>query len=271
MNSSLISVITTVYNGEKFIRRTIESILQQTYAHFEYIIIDDGSTDKTVNIVESIRDSRIFLWKPGRIGRGKALNLGLAKAKGEYIAIQDADDMSHPEKLEIQLKTTKEIGEDMILGTNVKRIWGEEDVNMKYVDAIRTEKINVKNVTHHIMYYNPIRHSTLFMLKESLLKINGYDQNRKNLFDYDILIRFVENGGKLFNISEFLLFRRIHKNQYYEQKNRFFYTLSAIPLQKKAIKYFKKNRIRLLVILLLIVYKTLPLKIRMFCRGILGK
>jgi len=101
MDRPKISVIMSVYNGEKYLREAIESILNQTFRDFEFIIINDGSTDKTSEILSSYNDPRIVIINNKRnIGLTKSLNKGLKMVKGEYIARQDADDVSLPERLE---------------------------------------------------------------------------------------------------------------------------------------------------------------------------
>jgi hypothetical protein len=97
-----VTVLTTVYNGERFLHDCIKSILNQQFTDFEFLIVDDGSTDATSEIVRSYHDPRIVLIPEHHIGRSKVLNLGLALARGKYVAILDADDMSSPDRLGIQ-------------------------------------------------------------------------------------------------------------------------------------------------------------------------
>ncbi|MBW1741145.1 MAG: glycosyltransferase [Deltaproteobacteria bacterium] len=271
INTPLISVITTVYNGERFIRQTIDSVLNQTFSNFEYIIVDDGSIDGTVSIIKTIHDPRIRFYEAGRIGRGNVLNLGLHKAKGEYIAIQDADDISHPERLKIQLNIMQETEDNIALGTDVIRISAHQAIDLASLPPVDTIKPKIKNVTNHIIYYNPIRHSSTFIARESILKINGYSEKRKNLFDWEMFIRYVANGGKLYTISEPLIFKRQHKDQFFENKNRRSYIFSGIRLQYKAAINLKGNRLILGFLPLLILYRLLPLELRMLFRNAIGK
>jgi glycosyltransferase involved in cell wall biosynthesis len=97
-----VTVLTTVYNGEKFLHDCIRSILNQQFTDFEFLIVDDGSTDATSEIVRSYHDPRIALIQEHHIGRSKVLNLGLSLARGKYVAILDADDMSSPDRLGAQ-------------------------------------------------------------------------------------------------------------------------------------------------------------------------
>lgn len=107
MNKSKVSVITPVYNAEKFLKETIESVLQQTYVNFEYLLIDDCSTDNSADIVKNYAelDSRIqYIKLKENSGAAVARNTGLEHAKGRYIAFIDSDDIWYAEKLEKQLK-----------------------------------------------------------------------------------------------------------------------------------------------------------------------
>ena len=132
--SPLISVIIPAYNAEIFIRRTLDSILAQTYTNIEILVVDDGSQDRTAEIVESFveKDSRVTLLKQKNAGVATARNLAIEKSNGEYIAPIDADDIWYPQKLEKQaqciLEADQSIGlvyawsvrideDDVIVGT----------------------------------------------------------------------------------------------------------------------------------------------------------
>jgi glycosyltransferase involved in cell wall biosynthesis len=108
VNMPLISVIIPVYNGEKTIQATIESVLNQTIANFELLIINDGSQDKTLEVVERIQDSRIKIFSYPNAGQSTSRNRGIKLAACEYVSFIDADDLWTPNKLESQLKALKE-------------------------------------------------------------------------------------------------------------------------------------------------------------------
>ncbi len=114
-----LSVLTTVYNRERSIARAVRSILAQTHADFEYVIVDDGSTDETAAIIEAMDDARIRLHRIAHAGRARALNEGLRHCRGQYIAIQDSDDEAQPERLKLQLRFMEEHPEVGMLGCRV--------------------------------------------------------------------------------------------------------------------------------------------------------
>lgn len=99
INMPEISVLMPVYNGEKYVKETIDSVLNQTFDDFEFIIVNDGSTDNTRNIIESYKDNRIELYNLARNrGVGFASNFAVNKAKGKYIARVDSDDIYHSDR-----------------------------------------------------------------------------------------------------------------------------------------------------------------------------
>src|SRR3989344_1456117 len=100
-----ISVIMSVYNGMPYLEQAAESVLNQTYKNFEFIIVDDASTDDTLKYLKLLKDRRIKLIRNKKnLGLAASLNIALRQAKGDYIARMDADDISYPERLDIQLK-----------------------------------------------------------------------------------------------------------------------------------------------------------------------
>ena len=105
MSSPTVSVVMSVFNGEEFLSQTIDSILNQTFRDFEFVIVDDGSTDATVDILSgyALRDGRIRTLRKGKQGRAASLNLGINLANGKYIANIDADDLAMPGRLEEQV------------------------------------------------------------------------------------------------------------------------------------------------------------------------
>lgn len=103
MEDALVSVIMPVYNRVDTIKRAVDSVLSQTYSNIELIVVDDGSTDNTLSMIQSYADDRIRILCQEHSGANKARNYGIANAKGDYIAFQDSDDEWSLNKLEIQM------------------------------------------------------------------------------------------------------------------------------------------------------------------------
>ena len=132
-----INVIMSVYNGEKYLKQAIESILKQTYTNFRFIIVDDGSNDSSFDIIKSFTDERIVIIRNDRTqGLTRSLNKALRTANGEYIARQDADDISLSNRLKSQIDFLEKHPEVELLGTGVYLIneKGEEYKNGKTYD-----------------------------------------------------------------------------------------------------------------------------------------
>lgn len=104
MHSGLISIITPCYNAAPFLKEAIDSVLSQTYQHFEWILVNDGSIDETEAIIQSYTDTRICYYKQKNQGQCAASNYGLTKATGDYIKFFDADDIMNADHLEAQIK-----------------------------------------------------------------------------------------------------------------------------------------------------------------------
>ncbi len=117
MKSPIISVVMSVYNGDKYLREEIESILNQTFKDFEFIIVNDGSTDKSLEIIKSYNDPRIVIIDQENTGLAKALNNGINIAKGRYIARMDQDDISNPERFEKQIEFLENLSEYVAIGS----------------------------------------------------------------------------------------------------------------------------------------------------------
>lgn len=116
MRLAKISVIIPLYNKEKCIERTVQSVLNQTYKDFELIIVDDGSTDNSLRIVQQLQDNRITIYTKPNGGVSSARNFGIEKAHGEYIIFLDADDIMLPDNLKILIELQKKYNTDIVCG-----------------------------------------------------------------------------------------------------------------------------------------------------------
>ncbi len=194
-----------VYNSELYIREAIDSILNQTFSDFEFIIIDDASTDKSVEIIQSYTDSRIqLIVKPQNSGYTNSLNYGLKIAKGEYIARMDSDDISLPTRFEKQVAYLDRNPDVVLCGANYTII-GTDNV---YKLTENNDEIQMYFITD-----NCIAHPVV-MLRNSVLKKYAilYDVTKEPAEDFDLWVRLF-NYGKLHNLQEVLLNYRVHEQQ----------------------------------------------------------
>jgi len=204
MISPTISVVMPVYNGEKYLREAIDSILNQTYNDFEFIIINDGSTDKTDEIILSYDDPRIvYIKNEENLQIVKTLNKGIDLAKGKYIARMDADDISLPKRFEKQMKFMEKNPEIGVCGTWIE-VFGIRNERLKY--PVEHEEIKAT-----LLFNSALAHPSV-MIKRSILQINHYDVLYNKAEDYALWIELLETC-KFCNIPEYLLKYRLHKKQ----------------------------------------------------------
>lgn len=199
----LVSVIMPVFNGEKYLHDAIESILNQSFSDFEFIIINDGSTDSSFQIIKCFNDDRIKVIDQKNLGLIHSLNNGLNIAKGKWIARMDADDIAYPNRLEEQIKYIDEkiavIGcQAIIINSNGQKI-GETRFD-------QNSEIIYKKL---LRLQSSIIHPGALINKEKLLIVGGYDQKMKFSEDFDLWIR-LSRIGKLININKSLLSLRKH-------------------------------------------------------------
>lgn len=184
-----VSVVMSVFDGERYLREAVESILGQTFTDFEFIVIDDGSTDSTWEILGSYDDSRIRLMRnQGNIGLTKSLNKGVALARGGYIARMDADDVALPQRLEMQVAFLEDHSEIGILGSWCRMLNANgEDLGLY---EMPTDDLRIRWVS---LLTNPFAHPTV-VLRRALLGKDGpwYDEALETAQDYDLWLRVLE-------------------------------------------------------------------------------
>lgn len=200
-----ITVLLPVYNCELYIQTAVESILNQTFTDFEFLIIDDASTDATVAIVKSYTDSRIqLIQKPMNSGYTNSLNYGLQLAKGEYIARMDGDDISYPERFAQQIAYFEAHPDVVVCGTTYKIVGNDKRITLPE----HNEDIKIG-----LLFGNCILHSSVMIRKKALDNFSiRYDTSKEPAEDYDLWVRLL-SLGKLHNLQEVLLEYRLYGNQ----------------------------------------------------------
>lgn len=226
-----ITVLMPVRNGERYIKESIDSVLNQTLTDFEFLIIDDGSTDRTVEIIQGYTDKRIRLVRKEHQFI-QNLNEGLELASGSYIARMDADDIMHTERLRIQLKRMKKNPDITVCGT-----WAK----------IFSDKGNERNVSHpgygiihepvlELLKYNMLLHPSVMIKKEFLLNHHIEYQNYPCVEDYKLWFDIAKAGGILFvEPQELLMFRRSDTQVTVTKKKEM--SLGSIRLRKEILLY----------------------------------
>lgn len=198
MSKPLISVVMSVYNGSQYLREAVDSILNQTRTDFEFIIIDDGSTDGTAAILDAYTDPRIRVIRHQNQGLTKSLNLGIREAQGTYIARQDADDRSFPERLATQAEFLDSHPEIALVGSAVKVISSDG----AELATFRHPTDSAEIVTT-LRTYNCFWHGSIMFRRDCFVELGGYDERFVTAQDYDMWLRFSERH-QLANLQESL-------------------------------------------------------------------
>jgi glycosyltransferase involved in cell wall biosynthesis len=186
-----VTVLMPVYNGEKFLQEAIESILGQTWTDFEFIIINDSSTDSSRDMILSFDDHRVRLVdNHTRLGLTKSLNRGLRLSKGELIARQDADDISYPTRLDQEVRFLESNPEVALLGTRARAV--DENGTPKGVELrIPTGLVAIR---WFLMFQNAFIHSSVMFRRNIIWKrLGGYDESYLRAQDYDMWSRTARN------------------------------------------------------------------------------
>ena len=212
-----ISVLMPAYNAEKYIGTAIESILDQTFADFEFIIIDDCSTDGTWKIIQEYakKDHRLVISKNEVNSRiCKTLNKGILMAGGKYIARMDADDWSYRDRLEKQFILMEAHPEIGVSGGSMEVC--DEKMN---VLGVRRYNLTDRDIRRKIFFYNPFCHPSIILRTDAVKSIGLYDEYLYDAEDYDLYFRI----GKQYdfgNLDDLLLKYRTGENQVSVQRAR---------------------------------------------------
>ena len=186
-NLEKVSVIMSVYNSEKTIENSINSILNQTYNNIEFLIVDDSSTDETfkkLKLYSKVSNIKIFQ-NQENIGLTKSLNLLITKATGNYIARQDADDFSHKDRIRIQIN---------------KMIEKNIDFSTTRAEILNSQKV-IPNISFYfpklfLKFKNPFIHGSLIIKKDVLIKNGLYDERFYFAQDYKLMFDLINKGYK---------------------------------------------------------------------------
>jgi glycosyltransferase involved in cell wall biosynthesis len=203
MNSPAISVLMSVHNGEMYLREAMDSILGQTFTDFEFVIINDASSDGTANIIRSYADSRIRLVENKRQkGLAASLNAGVAHCRCRYIARMDADDISLPQRLQKQFTYLEDHPEIGVLGS-----WHQLlDTETVYRPPSQPEEVKIS-----LLRAPSLSHPTV-MLRKEVLQAFPYDEKLSSAQDYELWTR-VARRFQMANLPEVLLYYRRHERQ----------------------------------------------------------
>lgn len=195
----MVSLVMAVYNGETYLSETLDCMLSQTYSDLEIIVVNDGSTDSTQRILNSIKDKRVkVIILEKNAGAAAALNIGIGKSNGEWIAIHDADDISLPNRIQEQIVYLSNHPKLVAAGSFIE-CFTDKDINgmnisiknlQNYKNSIKTSD----QVKAELFKGCPITHGSLFMSKEAFLRAGRYNPKYRIAYDYDLYMRLSAIG-----------------------------------------------------------------------------
>jgi glycosyltransferase involved in cell wall biosynthesis len=208
MSLPAISIILPVYNGAKYLREAISSLIAQTFQDFELIIINDGSTDISEEVVLSCTDSRIiYLINERNKGLVYTLNRGIELAKGKYIARMDADDICVAVRLEKQFIWLEKNAATSVVGCHISFINDDGKVTGEWKEDMKT--VNYREIRQEMAWANCVAHPAV-MFRAEVIKSYKYNDEQKNTEDYDLWLRLIADGLIIEKIPEKLLLYRVH-------------------------------------------------------------
>jgi glycosyltransferase EpsE len=208
-----VSVVSTVYNGELYFDRAIPGILAQTFDDFEFIVVDDGSSDGSLGKLRELaeRDARVRVFAPGRLGAAAAYNYGVAQAQGEYIARQDFDDCSYPDRLRLQVAFLDSHPEVGVVGGHYVLI--DERRNERYVRIPPTEHAAILSSMARGV---PLAHTVATFRRRVWTEAGGYPLV-KNLIDMRFWLRVGKLGWRFANVPVLVGEHYVHDSSWFHR------------------------------------------------------
>ena len=239
MRPPCISVIMSVYNSGKYLSEAIESILNQTYSNIEFIIINDGSKDNSLNIIKEYqsKDSRIVLIDQENKGLTKSLNIGIKVAKGNYIARQDSDDISLPDRFSKFINFLRKNKKIDLYSTPSYTIDEKNTINGVIPNFFRRNGFDQQSLN----YYNSMIHGTL-IADSNLLRKFLYNEDFRLSQDFELYHRLMSSGYKISYDKDNISYKLRYHNDALSSKNqdKQIQFLKKILISNKK-KYYKKN------------------------------
>jgi len=200
----LVSVLIPTYNGERFINFSLRSILNQTHKELQILIIDDGSTDYTLENVSSIKDSRIELHTKAHTGLADSLNYGLSKVTAELIVRADQDDISLPNRIEEQYEFINANPKYGIVGTNFFSV----DIKDEVIQKVQYPRFH-KHIVDQLPRKCCMSHGSILIRKDLMLAIGGYDSDLIAAEDWDLFLRLI-GKTKFYNLQKYFVHKKLH-------------------------------------------------------------
>lgn len=208
MKRPLVTVLMALYNGGEYLRQTVRSILNQTYDNFEFLIVNDCSTDDSLEIIESFRDARIKVYNnPRNLGQTPSLNLGVRLSQGDYFARIDGDDLALPRWLQAQVNAIEKYPDYSVISSYAVAIDEKNRIKKVYRPPLKREDIILRSLVAP-----PIHHVGSVLKKKDIIKVGGYNERYIYAADYELWERLINNDFKITTTPEILVAIREHSH-----------------------------------------------------------
>lgn len=260
MNSKLpqVSIVVPAFNCAEYVAETFQSVVAQDFTDWEIIFVNDGSTDNTAEVLDSLaaQDSRVVVVRQENGRQGKARNHGISKAQAEWVAFLDADDLWPSNKLSQQLSITQKANADLSF-TNGYICLNNEMSLRQYQFGVKDEIFLGEDGVQQFHGQNKIPTSSVLVKKSAIQAVGGFRENLdiQNCEDYLLWTQLLVSGFKLIGISEPLLFYRVHPESSTGQEIKLLFPLTRALLEmpgdhkKPLVNHLEKSFIRLVSML----------------------
>ena len=263
-----VSVVTTVYNGEPYFDRAIPGILAQTYEDFEFILVDDGSSDQSLGRLRELatQDQRVRVFAPGRLGPAAAYNYGVTQARGEYIARQDFDDRSYPDRLRLQVAFLDGHPDVGLVGGHYVLV--DERRGERYIRMPPSDHLTILTAMSRRV---PIAHTLATFRRQAWTEAGGYPA-ANNLIDLRFYLRLAKLGWRFANIPEVIGEHYVHEGSFFHRSLKYSERQRDLAkVQAQAIRELGLPRWMYLFALGRHLYAYMPSGLkRLVRRGLLG-
>jgi len=205
-------VITTVFNEERHLREAIDSVAEQRFADYEIVVVDDGSTDGTPQILDTLDLPALRVFRGERRGRQAALNWAIARSTGKYVAVLDADDRACPERLETSVEYLDRHPDVGAIGSRWRVFIDDAGATVAVEDCGAGTDAEIRRA---LCRGNPMFHSSTMYRRELFDRVGGYDEGLACLEDWDLFVRLAPLC-RLVNLDAHLAHKRRHRGQFFD-------------------------------------------------------
>jgi len=229
-----VSVVTSVCNGEAYLEECVDSVLNQTFQGFEYIILNNGSTDGTARILQQYTDPRLRIIHQENLGIPRSLNKGIGLSSSDLITHLDADDYLMPQMLEKQVTFMENHPDIVLCGSRWLELVGEK-LSKQIVAFVETDQ----DIKKSMSLFNPFSHSAVIFRKKTFITAGGYSERFKYSQDYELWLRMLAFGKTLILKEELAVVRMSEQSE--SHKNARKQKLEALQVRWDAFQQFGGN------------------------------